>query len=955
MKHAHVCALWLAALLPAAGIAAEPGTIRQAGFEQFAKGTLGNAGANLYVSRSGRVQVINKWDLNRDGYNDVLISNDHDDFEIVDAFVYWGSDQGFRSLLPDLWERRPLAQVLFDLMDRKEGLTRLPAFGGGRSIIADLNRDGYPEIVFCNYIHNYPGVRTAYLYWGGPDGYSIKAKTELPTKWAAGVAAADLNGDGYPELVFANQGVEAGLESISRMTGLESYIYWGSATGFDSEHPTLVPSKGAVDVTIADVDHDGRPDLAFLNNSPQAKGVQVFFGGPKGYGERQQSVAIDSPTSIRSGDLDKDGFADLVVTTAVKRQTVSLVPGAQAKAQGERSLTILPGSAAGIADLKMVRPPARVARDPPVADFNGDGFLDIAVANNADGDKGAVASYVYWGSARGFAAERRAELPTLGATGVASADLNGDGRPDLVFSNSHDDHTTDVPSYVYWGSPTGFAPYLRSDLTSFGAASVNAGDLNGDGKPEVILVNQYSGAAHGRVNTEIFWGNPHHNYSTASLTLLPGHGAYDTTVADLNDDGFPDLVICNSYSQKSYIYWGSRAGYSVAKRSEVPSGSAIVSSAVDLDRDGYLDLLFTGTASGHGVATIVWGSAQGYGSRQPTLLDLKTTRSTSHAVADTNRDGYLDLVFQDDYGGTMHIFWGGPEGYSESRTWSRFVSGGPIELADLNGDGRLDFVIAGGFDPQNKSHNTKTRIFWGTAEGTPSAEPAYELEAYSACEAGVSDLNRDGWLDIVTSNYMSDSTRSLPMFIYWGGPGGSYSKSRRTELPAESSCGVQTLDLNRDGYPEIVIHNHLKDGRHTINSYIYWNGPQGFDRTRKTELPTFGPHYSQWTDPGNQYSRTLEEEYVSAPMEVPAGRRAGKLRWQAEEPHGAKLRFQIRSAPTREGLAKAAWSGPSGAGSYYGASGADVDAAGWLQYRALFTSPDAGEWPSLSEVAVELK
>jgi hypothetical protein len=78
------------------------------------------------------------------------------------------------------------------------------------------------------------------------------------------VAAADLNGDGYPELVFANQGVEAGLESISKKVGLESYIYWGSATGFDPEKPGLVPTLGAVDVAIADCNGDGRLDLADL-------------------------------------------------------------------------------------------------------------------------------------------------------------------------------------------------------------------------------------------------------------------------------------------------------------------------------------------------------------------------------------------------------------------------------------------------------------------------------------------------------------------------------------------------------------------------------------------------------------------------------------------------------------------------------------------------------------------
>ena len=175
--------------------------IRHAGFADFARGTAGNSGANLYVSRAGRVQVINKWDLNKDGYVDVLISNDHDVFEIVDAFIYWGTGRGVTSLLPELWRERPLAQVLFGLVENKAAVTRLPAFGGGRSVVADLNRDGYPEIIFCNYIHNYPGLRTAYVYWGSADGYKSSRRTELPTNWAAGVAAADLDGDGYPELV----------------------------------------------------------------------------------------------------------------------------------------------------------------------------------------------------------------------------------------------------------------------------------------------------------------------------------------------------------------------------------------------------------------------------------------------------------------------------------------------------------------------------------------------------------------------------------------------------------------------------------------------------------------------------------------------------------------------------------------------------------------------------------
>jgi hypothetical protein len=913
----------------------------------------------LYVSRSGQVQAINRWDINGDGYNDILISCDHDDFETVDAFIYWGSDHGFTSLLPDLWQERPLAQLAFGLMGGNRGLTRLPAFGGGRSLIADLNRDGYPDIVFCNYIHNYPGLRTAYVYWGGAGGFHPANKTELPTNWAAGVAAADLNGDGYPDLVFANQGAEAGLENISRDVGMASYIYWGSATGFDVARRTLLGTRGARDVAIADFNHDGYPDLAFVNNSPYAQEVQVLWGGPGGYSDaRTQALPVAVPTSIRSGDLNRDGYDDLVVTTAAKPQTISFEALRLTKQRAEHPVYIFFGGRDGLSAQRTAELPAYEARDTAIGDFNRDGFPDVAIANASDGSTPVVPSFIYWGSSQGFSTQRYTELPTLGASGVVAADLNGDGYPDLAFANSDNGETHDVPSYIYWGSATGFAPYLRSEVQSFGAVSVSAADLNGDGKPDLVLVNQYSGRSAAPVNSRIYWGNPHHYYSTASMTSLPGHGAYGTTIADLNDDGYADIVLCNSYSESSYIYWGGHEGFSTGHRQELAVGSVYTSTAADLNRDGYLDLVFAGMSDGQNVGTILWGSAAGFSEKNRTTLPLKVKRTATHAIADLNRDGYLDLVFADEYFGFMHIFWGGPAGYSEERSWSKLVSAGSVKLADLNGDGYLDFVVAGSFDPEKKSYNTKTRIFWGTPQGTPSPDGVVELEAYGSGECGIADLNRDGYLDLVLSNYMSDSTRSLPIFIYWGGKGG-YSNTHRSVLPAESSLGIQTVDLNRDGYPEIVVHNHLKNGDHSISSYIYWNSRGEFDLRRRTELPAFGPHFSQRIDPGNLYTRKLEEEYVSSVIKLPTGAQPHRILWKAEEPHGTKLKFQVRSASAPDLVPRANWSGPAGPASYYDATGAELrgirSSDRCLQYRAVFTSPDGGEWPALSEVKIQFR
>ncbi len=156
--------------------------IRHSTYEEFIQGSLGDGGARTYISRRGRVQLIPRWDLNRDGYLDVVFNQDHNPVENVDAFIYWGSAEGYRSLFPPFWkEVLPTYKLFKSLVENRRHISFLPTFGGGPVRVADLNRDGYPDIVFPNTIHNYTVHMEIYIYWGGPHGYSVVRRQSLPT------------------------------------------------------------------------------------------------------------------------------------------------------------------------------------------------------------------------------------------------------------------------------------------------------------------------------------------------------------------------------------------------------------------------------------------------------------------------------------------------------------------------------------------------------------------------------------------------------------------------------------------------------------------------------------------------------------------------------------------------------------------------------------------------------
>ena len=926
--------------------------IQHEAYEDFIQGSLGDGGARTYISRRGRIQVVPRWDLNQDGYMDVVFNQDHNPVENVDAFIYWGSSQGYHSLFPPFWEEVLPAYKLFTALIRnRRHITFLPTFGGGPVRIADLNRDGYPDIFFANTIHNYTVHMEAYIYWGGPEGYSVLKRQTLPTLFGRELEVADLNRDGWLDIVVANFGEESGDRQGYRLHR-ESYIYWGAPSGFSIAQRTSIATLSALSCTVGDFNGDGWADLAFANNNLEHQSLCLYWGAREGFSdERRLQLEGGNPRLVRAADLDRDGKDDLIVFSSQSRSAFFDVD--------QTEIMEVDPAAAGIrlfygsAEFDFNEPillPGKSVREMVAKDVNDDQYVDLILASQVvDDESGVKCSEIYWGSSSGFDSERRTLLPTLSPGAVVAEDLNRDGYLDLVFANSEGPKTHDPPSYIYWGSDDGFHAARRSHLQGFGAVGVAARDLNRDGYPDVVLMNQLSGKKKGEISSLIFWGNSAHYYSEANTTLIPAPAKpYFSKIADFNDDGYPDMVFSGV---SPFLLWGGPDGFEQEYRFDLDARATGIDVA-DYDLDGYLDVIFLVISRNpkvHHYGLIFLGWKDGFSVDRTVRVSPQAYKSLYMASADLDKNGFLDLIFA----GTetsdqlSEIMWGSRSGYGRRpSTLLRTNWVNVPAVADLDQNGWLDIIFPGRMDAITQSSHTKSLIMWGSEKGF-SDENRTELEAFGAAVIRVSDLNRDGFLDLVSSNYKTEQTRSLPVFVYWGNAEHHYGQYQRTELPAESACGIQLLDLNQDQYPEIIVNNHIKDGDHNFGAYVYWGGEEGYSIHRRTHLPTAGTHFAHGIVPGNIYDRSPEYDYFSTVVQVPFGKCFLMLDWRGETPHNTAIRFQVRSGSGEKALTGAGWEDITPRQCF----SLPQDSA-FMQYRVILVSPDGGNSPILERVSL---
>lgn len=904
-------------------------------FLDFSDGTLSDGGVNTYVTARGELRLINLWDLNNDGFLDIVFPNTHDNNQQVELFFYWEID-GFSV------RRR----------------TRLPSDGGVAQVIADLNGDQYSDLVVVN---SYNGVKTnlnSYIYWGTSAGFNLQRRTELPTFGALAAASADLNSDGHPDLVFANSG------KVYEGSGEHhSYVYWGSAGGFSRKNFLTLPTAVASDVQIADLNRDGAPDIVFANegSDDDQGGAIIYWGSSKATFTENRKTRLPGirSSAIAIADLNQDGFAEIILANRYLpvRRDRNNVTELDTDVENEAiSSYIYWGAGNGYSALQRSELPTIAASGVVAGDLNGDGHADLVFCNGPRraGHSAPTAgggSYLYWGGPQGFEIRRRTTLPTLNPTHCLVDDLNGDGHLDLVFSNENDARSFHTQSYVYWGSGEGLSTSRRLELPTVGAASVGAADFDRDGKKDLVFINRIDGAAGEPVPAYIYWGNERGEYRTGQrLSLLHPYGSPGEAyaAADIDNDSWVDLYLGGA---ESAVYWGSPQSFAPQRKTVVAPSMAFSGRIADFNRDGYLDLVLSEYARG-GRTDLYWGGPMGFSSNNRFTFLIDGVRRLT--IADLDGDGYMDIVFPTINNAAV-ILWNSSTGFDNAKKTS--LPGGLVisaEIADLNRDGYLDLILCNLRSPDGKPEGN-TFVYWGSKEGYRESRRLV-LPSVGNEDALVADLNRDGHLDLVLTSFHAGETRNHPSYIYWNSAQG-FDASRVTLLPTHSASGALAADFNHDSYPDILFVCHTLEGNHRNDSFLYWGGPQGYSPERRGLLPGLGSHFMTVADIGNIYDREDHYEYISRAFDAGRNAHFESLDWEGQTPFATRLEFQVRTAATQEDLKKAVWLGPDGPKSRYRERSSNLKGlpqdARWIQFKAVLLSPDSANTPVLKSVSIK--
>ncbi len=898
------------------------------GFDGFSKGTFENGGQNLYVSHKGVLQRIFQYDVNQDGYPDLLFANSQSMNERPPVYVYSG--------LPG-----------------DNTYTELPSGGTYDGILADLFGSGYEDLIIaCQHNGSHSDV-CAMIYFGNADGFSEQYRMELPVPNAISVCAGDFNGDGKLDLAF--------------VSGTKLRVFYQQEGGFSPALYTDYPVEAVAIAAVSDGLH--RDNLVAKNAQNQLGVIPCNRDGLCTDSVQWIDLQQNDTSSAATGST-----AGLAESSAQWKPCVLSLDGNQYifAADGDDAVFYTWG------DTKLEES-FRLNCPGVVAATSGDVFgnsLDDLVLTVFRGRDEKAPCRVYPNGGKGIDKMNYVPVTIQGAASATIAHLDGNT---LVFSRIGESCDMEVAT-----------PILRfhKDDTYEVVTQILCGDCmkilacKTRGNDQLITLNHKLNTVKGEEDVYIYLGGTD-GYEPDRKVTLTGHSVVEGTMCDFLDRGLVDVLLSNCCeddpmrNKGAALHLNNGNGFDKNHVIELPVLHTHGSAVGDFRKSGFLDIAVGGIFNRE--IRILHGSEHGYSLDRATRVvlgpddgsylpmgcrkeagfikdfsdeDKKLVTQYGQIrwmlAADFNGDGWLDLFVSEICGPKSFILWGGPDGFSYENRQELLTDGVASATAvDLNGNGWLDLILSQ-HQSMGKSNPKESyvTVYWGSPDGY-CENRKMQLPAHCANSVTVGDYNGNGSFDIYATSYHNGRSRDLLSFLYHGDHG-KFSPSRVQYLFNHSGCGCVSGDFNGDGYTDLAVASHKGYGNHKSESYIFWGGPDGLSEDRKTILPTVGPHGMCTVDPGNIRDRSGKEHYTSQVFQIPEGANVQAIRWEGECTSTSWVELELRAASDVKALDAVPWQKV--------AADEDISSCcfcGYVQYRLALCAKCACGTPRITRVIID--
>jgi hypothetical protein len=696
--------------------------------------------------------------------------------------------------------------------------------------VADLNGDGKLDLVVASYSAHCGNCQkglVSVLLGNGDGSFQSPKFYGTGGDYADSVAIADVNGDGIPDLVVAYFGTCSTCGGDSNVG-----VLLGNGDGtFQRTVTYLSGGYRAYSVAVADVNRDGKPDLLVANDclssTTCAAGgvVSVLLGN--GNGTFQSAVGYNtgllSAVSVAVGDVNEDGNPDLLVATNCdyfNNPACAASPGSVAVLLGNGDGTFQPqvSYGAGGDGTNFVA----------VADVNGDHHLDLLVAN--DCNTSSICQNGGVGVLRGNGDGTFQPAISYGPATLtlAVADVNADGKPDLIVAGGYScGNCANGDVSVLFGNGDGSFRTGRTYASGgIGASSLAVADVNGDGKVDILAANS-GDSVRGRVGVvAVLRGDGDGTFQSAAV-YGTDQFVFQMAVADLNGDGKPDLVVTNQCRANCLegdlsVFLGRGDGSFKAPVLYAAGGDYTLGLAIaDVNGDGKPDLIVANDCTIHsscyGVVGVLLGNGDGT-FQKVVRYASGGYEATAVAVGDVNGDGKPDLIVTNScpshnncVEGIIGVLLGNGDGTFQKAM--RYGSGGylasSVTLADVNGDGKLDLLVANscaGF----LCYFGNVGVLLGNGDGTFQKAVSYGSGGGYNGFVAVADLNGDGKPDLITSNecvigpncYSFTGPGTIGVLL--GNGDGTFQKANAIRTPGGNGSDLVLADFNGDGKLDVA-------------------------------------------------------------------------------------------------------------------------------------------------------